>query len=116
MNDDKLTELAARVLVYAKSEDKNFGVDPMILITIFKIIFTLIRLLYRCGSNEESIKSSIKRPGFIARFVMKRVIAKRLPFRERKAAFNALLNVSEKLSEKELTEAISSYHSFKKNL
>jgi hypothetical protein len=116
MNDDKLTEIAERVSIYAKAEDKNFGIDPLTLITIFKVLMTLINLLYRCSGSEESVKGSIKKPGFMARFVMRRVIAKRLPRKERKAAYNALLNVSGKLSEKELTEVLSSYKSFKKNL
>ncbi len=116
MNDNKLIELAERVQVYAQAENKKFGIDPLTLLTIFKIMMTLINLLYRCRGSEESVKGSIKRPGFMARFVMRRVIAKRLLRSERKAAYNALITVSGQLSEKELSEVISSYKSFKKNL
>ena len=105
-SNERLEDVVNRVNLYAKAENKQFGIDPMTIIAILNVILTLIRFIYQCRQNREAIKDTIRKPGPISRFLMRRQIRKHFPPSERKAVYNAMLTVSGRLSDKELDEVL----------
>jgi hypothetical protein len=109
-----LEDVANRVNLYAKAENKQFGIDPLTIITILNFILSLARLVYQCRQNSllrfdderATMRNTIRKPGPISRFLMRRQIRKHFPPSERKAMYNAMLTVNGELSDKELDEVL----------
>jgi cell division protein ZapA (FtsZ GTPase activity inhibitor) len=105
-SNERLEDIANRVNLYAKAENKQFGIDPLTIIAILNVTLTLIRLVYQCRQNRTAMQDTIHKPGPMSRFLMRRQIRKHFPLSERKAVYNAMLTVGGKLSYKELDEVL----------
>lgn len=114
--EDVFEEIAGRVVAYANAENKQFGIDPMTVLAILQLMLTVIRVIYGCRSTRSGAKQIIKKPGVISRLMMRRVIAKQFKASERKAVYNALLQVSGTLSEKELDNILDVYETTMENM
>ena len=108
-SEDQILTVAHRVAVYANAENRKFGIDPMTILAIVNIISTTIKIIYTCSKSRDVAKRAIKTPRTVQRFLVRRIVAKHFPKEERKAVYNSILEVSRKLSEKELDEVLDNY-------
>tara|TARA_Y100001973_G_scaffold43632_1_gene64982 strand:+ start:128 stop:493 length:366 start_codon:yes stop_codon:yes gene_type:complete len=101
-------EIAARIATYARSHDENFSIDPFTIMAILNCIIAVVKLLYMCYS-QESVFIGMKQGGVIQKFLLKREIRKQFSSKEdRKAVYEAIVDVSKSLSATELNDLLDS--------
>lgn len=99
---EPLVGIAERINKEAKAENENFAFDPFTIIAIINVIIGLIRIIMECRKNREEAKGMIRKPGIIAKYIMKREIRKSFPASERRCVYNAMLKVCSNLTDAEL--------------
>jgi len=100
--------IATRVLTHAQSKSDKFSLDPLTILTIINCIISLIRLLYMCYSKE-SIIYSIKQDSLVHRVLLRREVRRKFKSPEkRRALYKSFSEVSQTLSQKEVTDLVES--------
>lgn len=101
--NEKLTiQIAERMAHRVRDEDDNFSIDPLTIIALINVIIGLVRIIIECRKNREDAKGMIRKPGIIARYLMKREIRKQFPAEHRRAIYKAMLEVGPSLTDKEV--------------
>ena len=100
--------VATRVLAHAQSRSDKFSIDPFTIFTICNCIISLVRLLYMCYSKERIIYA-IKKDSLVHRVLLRREVRKKFKNPEkRRALYKSFSEVSQALSQKEVTELVES--------
>lgn len=100
--------IATRIATFAKAKDDNFSIDPFTIMAILNCIIAIVKLLYMCYSKE-SIASKISSDSILHKLLLKREIRKQFKDKkERKALYDAMLDVSKQLSKTEKKNLIES--------
>ena len=93
--------IATRIATFAKAKDDNFSIYPFTIMAILNCIIAIVKLLYMCYSKE-SIASKISSDSILHKLLLKREIRKQFKDKkERKALYDAMLDVSKQLSKTE---------------
>lgn len=104
--EKRLVSVANKIATTANAKDKNFSIDPFTIIAIINVIVGLIRIIMECRKRRDQAKAIIRKPGILARFIMRREIRKNFPPSQRKSLYDAMLVVSSSLSDKELDDSL----------
>tara|TARA_B110000977_G_C10620362_1_gene315950 strand:- start:86 stop:439 length:354 start_codon:yes stop_codon:yes gene_type:complete len=111
MNEEKLNDVfqkllpvSTRIASKAKGLNGSFSIDPFTIMSICNCIISIVKLLYMCYSKSDiyaAITSTEK--GVIQKFLLKREVRKNFKNKDdRKAIYDAFLEVSGELSEEDV--------------
>lgn len=103
--DKEIITVAGRIAANVKAKDDNFAIDPFTILAIVNVLIGIIRMVMECRSNREQAKKIIRKPGVIARYLMRREIKKHFPPHERRGVYSAMLSITSSLSEKEIDKS-----------
>ena len=101
-------KISTKVLSYAQAKDTSFSFDPSTIMAICSCIISVVKLLYMCYSSK-GVPKAVKGGSLLHKIILKREIRKRFTGKsQRRAMFNAMLEVGSSLSEMELNELLKS--------
>lgn len=101
------SDVAIRVATHAQAKDTNFSLDPATILIIINCIINVIRLLYVC-KTDAGIEDSIRKPGILDKYLLKRQIKKNFPKHEVEPVYKAMIDVCQTLSQREINELLDS--------
>jgi len=100
-------DIAIRVATHAQARRREFSVDPATILIIINCIVNVIRLLYVC-KTDAGIEDSIRKPGILDKYLLKRQIKKNFSKHEVEPVYKAMIDVCQTLSQREINELLDS--------
>ena len=100
-------DIAIRIATHAQARRREFSVDPATILIIINCIINVIRLLYVC-KTDAGVEGSIRKPGRVEKYLLKRQVKKEFPKHEVEPVYLAMIDVCKTLSQKEINELLDS--------
>jgi hypothetical protein len=100
-------DIAIRIATHAQARRREFSVDPATILIIINCIINVIRLLYVC-KTDAGVEGSIRKPGRVEKYLLKRQVKKEFPKHEVEPVYLAMIDVCKTLSQKEVNELLDS--------
>jgi len=98
-------DIAIRIATHAQARRKEFCIDPATILILINCVISVIRLLYVCKSDA-GVEGSIRNPGVLDKYLLKRQIKKNFPKHEVDIIYKAMVDVCQTLSQREINELL----------
>jgi hypothetical protein len=98
-----IIEVSERIVANIALKDKNYTIEPILVIAIASLIVNIIRLIYKCNNNKKFISQQIKTTSWIYKLLLRKEINKIWKNKsDRELIYSGIIEISSELSETEL--------------